>query len=209
MRSAVPSANAVDARGFFQCRIHGAQGAGDEQKHDRRIVERHHENEAGERIDIERRARHAEHAGEQVVEEADARIGKQRPGDGADKGREVVRDHEHVVEETARRRIGAAGDPGQHDAHRDRDDCRQRRGDQRVNDSVEVGRIGEQRYEIGQRQMAGPHRQRGADAADQQQRHGIEDEPGEQRDGDDANDHFGLRPCIAGRRRPTGPRGTS
>src|SRR5262245_25791066 len=96
-----------------------------------------------------------ERLGEEVVDKSDARIGKERPCDRANKGRQIIGNDEGVVEETTPRRVGAARHPGKRYAHRDRDDGGKGGAHEGIDDGLEILGVREQACEIRKREAPG------------------------------------------------------
>ena len=149
-----PGLAAENGGGVLQFARHVVERVGDQHEHERKGVAGDHEDDPGQRIDVEQRIGSAPVSiAIELVQQAAVRRRQQFPGDRAEKRRRHERGRHQRADGLPPRHVGARHQPadrrGDHAA-----DHRRRGGDDRGGQQrIEEIRVGEQRDEILQRRM--------------------------------------------------------
>jgi hypothetical protein len=169
-----PGAAAENGGGVFQFAGHVVECVGHQHEHEGEGVAGDHEDDAGQRIDVEQMlvALGAGQEAKELVEESAVRRGQQFPGDGAEERRRDEGGGDERANELAARHVRARHQPSHRCGNQAADDGGAGRDDRGRQQRIEEVGIGEQRDEVLQRHVISLVGQ----AVDQKPRHREHDQ---------------------------------
>ena len=151
-----PGAAAQHGGGVLEVAGDAVERVGDQHEHVREGVAGDDEDQAGECVDVEQHHVRAGAGGRaiELVEEAAVGRGQQLPGDGAEERRRHERGHHQHADGAAEGNVAARHDPAHGRGDEAADEADRGGDDERGRERLEEHRIGEERDEIGQRDVA-------------------------------------------------------